>query len=62
MGIIKETNGQMLMYDKNFEEAASVLMEAFKDYQEVGNYKAKIVLKYVVLASILSMSTINPFD
>ncbi|EGR28106.1 hypothetical protein IMG5_182910 [Ichthyophthirius multifiliis] len=62
MGIIKETNGKMLMFEKNYHDAALELLESFKNYQEVGNPQAKVVLKYVVLASILSGSSINPFD
>ena len=48
--------------EKKYEEATNELMLAFKGYQEVGDSKAKAVLKYVTLASILSRSSINPFD
>jgi len=32
MGIIKETNGKMLMLEKNYKVAAEELLEAFKNY------------------------------
>jgi len=48
--------------EKNWESARLELLEAFKCYQGVGSGRAKSVLKYVVLVSILSQSTFNPFD
>ena len=37
------------------------MYEAFRNYQEAGNVRAKDCLKYVVLASMLALSDINPF-
>ena len=48
--------------EKDWENARIELFEAFKYYQEVGNEKAKSILKYVVLVSILAQSSFNPFD
>lgn len=62
MGIIKDTHGKMLMIEKDWENARLELFEAFKYYQEVGSSRAKSVLKYVVIVSVLSQSTLNPFD
>lgn len=62
MAVIKETSGKMLMFEKNYKQAEQELLESFKSYQDIGNPNAKFLLKYVVLASILSGSTINPFD
>ena len=61
MGIIKESGSKMYMAEKQWDKALTEFFEAFKCYQEVGNQRAKIILKYVVLASILSNSNINPF-
>jgi len=60
--IIKDTHGRMLLIEKDWGQARNELFEAFKSYQEVGNVKAKQILKYVVLASILAKSELNPFD
>ena len=61
MGIIREEGGKMQMAEGNWEEAYNELYEAFRNYQEAGNSRAKDCLKYVVLASMLSLSDINPF-
>ena len=60
MAIIRECGGKMYMGEGNWVEAQKEMFEAFKNYQEGGNMKAKTVLKYVVLASILAQSIINP--
>lgn len=62
MGVIRESGSKMFMAEKQWEKARAEFFEAFKYYQEVGNPRAKTILKYVVLASILSDSKINPFD
>lgn len=59
VGIIKECGGKMYMSEKKWDKALEELFESFKSYQESGNEKAKTVLKYVILASILSGSQIN---
>lgn len=61
MAIIKETSGKLLMLEKKWKESSEELVDAFKFYQEVGNPQAKTVLKYLVLAGMLSMSEINIF-
>lgn len=61
MGIIREEGGKMQMAEGNWEDAYNELYEAFRNYQEAGNIRAKDCLKYVVLASMLALSDINPF-
>lgn len=59
IGIIKECGGKMYMTEKKWQQALEELFESFKNYQESGNIRARTVLKYVILASILSGSEIN---
>lgn len=61
MGIIREEGGKMQMAEGNWEEAYNELNKAFRSYQECGNTRARDCLKYLVLASMLSLSDINPF-
>lgn len=61
MGIIREEGGKMQMAEGNWEEAYNELYEAFRNYQEAGSSRARDCLKYVVLASMMSLSDINPF-
>lgn len=61
MGIIREEGGKMHMAEGNWDDAYNELYEAFRSYQEAGNIRAKDCLKYVVLASMLALSNINPF-
>ena len=59
VAIIKETGGKIFMSEKKWELALNEMFESFKNYQESGNVRARTVLKYVILASILSGSVIN---
>ena len=61
MGIIREEGGKMHMSEGNWDEAYNELYESFRNYQEAGNIHARNCLKYVVLASMLALSHINPF-
>jgi COP9 signalosome complex subunit 2 len=61
MGIIREEGGKMQMAEGNWEEAYNELYESFRNYQEAGNTRARDLLKYVVVASMLTLSDINPF-
>lgn len=60
MGIIQENTGKMYMKQRKYNDANQEFYDAFKAYQEVGNAKAKQVLKYWCFASILSKG-IDPF-
>jgi len=63
IAVIRESGGKMYMSEKKWEGAYNEFFEAFKNYQETGNAtRAKIMLKYVVLANMLALSSINPFD
>ena len=61
MGVIREEGGKMYMAEGQWDEAYNELYEAFRNYQEAGNSRARDCLKYVVLASMLALSNINPF-
>jgi len=61
-GIIKECGGKMYLSEKRWELALEELFECFKFYQESGNIRAKHILIYVILASMLCKSTINHAD
>ena len=61
MGGIREEGGKMYMSQGHWMDAYNEFYEAFRAYQEAGNGRAKSCLKYVVLASMLSLSDINPF-
>lgn len=61
MGVIREEGGKMYMAEENWSGAYNEFYEAFIAYQEAGNPRARDCLKYVVLASVLSLNDINPF-
>ena len=61
MGIIREEGGKMRMRESNWDGAYNEFFEAFKSYQEAGHVRARDCLKYVVLASMLSLNDINIF-
>ena len=55
------------MYVKPFNKLSlnhryNEFFEGFRNYQEAGNGRAATCLKYVVLANMLALSDINPFD
>merc|ERR1711972_805072 len=63
IAVIRESGGKMFMSEKKWVRAYEEFFEAFKNYQETGNAtRAKTMLKYVVLANMLALSAINPFD
>lgn len=62
MGVIRECGGKMHMGARNFEGAHSDFFEAFKNYDEAGNARRVQCLKYLVLANMLALSDIDPFD
>ncbi|ORX66718.1 hypothetical protein DL89DRAFT_269761 [Linderina pennispora] len=61
LGLIRECGGKMFMSEQNWEGARSDFFESFKNYDEAGSPQRIQVLKYLVLASMLSESEINPF-
>ena len=52
----------MHMAAKEYEAAGKTFFQAFKSYDEAGDPSRLRCLKYLVLASMLHASTINPFD
>ena len=61
MGVIREEGGKMYMSESNWDGAYNEFYEAFRAYQEAGNSRARDCLKYVVLASMLALTDVNPF-
>ena len=62
LGVIRESGGKMHMSERQFEQAATDFFEAFKAYDEAAISRRIDVLKYLVLASMLSGSSVDPFD
>jgi len=62
MGVIRECGGKMHMREKEWEKAHTDFFEAFKNYDEAGSPRRIQCLKYLVLANMLMLSSINPFD
>jgi COP9 signalosome complex subunit 2 len=62
IAMIQELGGKNFMATKEYEAAEKTFFQAFKSYDEAGDIKRLRVLKYLVLASMLHASTINPFD
>lgn len=50
------------MSSQDFEKAHQDFFEAFKAYDEAGNGRRIQCLKYLVLANMLDLSDIDPFD
>ena len=62
MGIIRECGGKMHMDERSWDMAATDFFEAFKSYDEAGERRRISCLKYLVLASMLMESKVDPFD
>ncbi|CDS04028.1 hypothetical protein LRAMOSA06983 [Lichtheimia ramosa] len=62
MGVIRECGGKMHMREKEWDNAQTDFFESFKNYDEAGSPQRIQVLKYLVLANMLTDSQINPFD
>ncbi|GAA5991436.1 hypothetical protein JCM11641_005282 [Rhodosporidiobolus odoratus] len=61
-GVIRECGGKMYMSEKDWTKAQVDFFEAFKAYDEAGSPQRIQVLKYLVLAHMLTESGIDPFD
>ena len=59
VAVIKETGGIIYMNEKKWELALEELFESYKNYLEIGDFRAKPIFKYVILASIMANSKIN---
>jgi COP9 signalosome complex subunit 2 len=62
LALIQELGGKMHMAAKEYEPAGKTFFQAFKSYDEAGDPSRLRCLKYLVLASMLHASSINPFD
>ena len=62
MAIIRECGGKMHMREQEWQSAFSDFFEAFKLYDEAGDPRRVSVLKYMVLASMLSQSEVDVFE
>ena len=62
MGIIKECGGKMYMAEKRWAQALEELYESFQYYSDSGNFQAKNILIYVILAGMLCSSEMNHAD
>ena len=60
MALIREEGGKMYMGEGDYSRGINELTEAFRAYQEAGNPRAKACLKYVVMASMLTDSAVDP--
>ncbi|KAL7494842.1 hypothetical protein ACHAWT_005717 [Skeletonema menzelii] len=62
LALIQELGGKMHMSQRSFDEASQAFFQAFKSYDEAGDRSRLRCLKYLVMASMLHASSINPFD
>lgn len=62
LALIQELGGKMHMASKEYDAACTTFFQAFKCYDEAGDSKRLRCLKYLVLATMLDESSINPFD
>ena len=62
LALIQELGGKMHMQAREYEAAGKTFFQAFKSYDEAGDPSRLRCLKYLVLASMLHASSINPFD
>ena len=60
--IMREYAGKILMNQGRFDDAYNEFYEAFKALSDSGQSQAKQLLKFAVIANILSLSGISPFD
>mmetsp|Transcript_37095 Transcript_37095/g.54529 ORF Transcript_37095/g.54529 Transcript_37095/m.54529 type:complete len:582 (-) Transcript_37095:205-1950(-) len=62
LALIQELGGKMHMASREFESAGKTFFQAFKSYDEAGDPSRLRCLKYLVMATMLYASSINPFD
>lgn len=62
IALIQELGGKMHAESGDFEAANTAFFQAFKSYDEAGDNARLRCLKYLVIASMLHASKINPFD
>jgi len=63
VALIQELGGKMHMASREFHAAGTAFFQAFKEYGKAGDNGPSLrCLKFLVMASMLHSSTINPFD
>ncbi len=62
LALIQELGGKMHLAAREYESAGKTFFQAFKSYDEAGDPSRLRCLKYLVMASMLHSSSINPFD
>jgi len=63
LGIIHECGGKLFLVERNYKDANTDFIEAFKGYDSAGAKDFAIqCLKYLILSNMLSNSPVNPFD
>ena len=62
LAVVHEAGGKLLMQQGEYALAYDELFDAFRAHQDSGSPRARTVLMYVFVASIVSRSDINPFD
>ena len=62
MSVIQECDGKMWMGERRWARASEECFEPFRNYDEAGSPQQIQVLKYLVLANMLTGSEVNPFD
>ncbi|KAH8119966.1 PCI-domain-containing protein [Phellopilus nigrolimitatus] len=62
LGVIKECGGKMWMGEHQWNRASEDFFLSFHNYDEAGSPQRIQVLKYLVLANMLTGSAVNPFD
>ncbi|KAL5534021.1 hypothetical protein ACEPAG_481 [Sanghuangporus baumii] len=62
MGVIKECGGKMWMGERQWNRASEDFFQSFNNYNDAGSPQRIQVLKYLVLANMLTGSEVNPFD
>lgn len=62
MGVIHECGGKMHMVEREWTPASNCFFDAFRNYDEAGYPRRIQCLKYLVLAKMLSLDSIDPFD
>ena len=62
IGVIRECGGKVSFHKGDYEKARVEFYECFKSLDEIGSPLKNRVLKYLGLCSILSESSMNPFE
>ena len=62
LAIIHECGGKTYMQEKQYEKAKDAFFIAFKGFDEAGDTSRLRVLRYLLMASMLHASAINPLD